>query len=85
MKVYTEGVFSALMKMIGGGKFRKEMRKIEKMAEDDPNLQASLKDVAAKNKDLQQHIKNFCKRNPQHSICTGKGGKSRVDTENIEY
>jgi len=82
IKVYTEGVFSSILKMIGGGKFRKEMRKIEKMAKDDPELQASIESVANQNKELQRRIKNFCKRNPHHDICTGKGGKSKlIDVE----
>tara|TARA_R110000803_G_scaffold65596_1_gene126760 strand:- start:93 stop:344 length:252 start_codon:yes stop_codon:yes gene_type:complete len=79
MKVYTEGVFSALMKMIGGGKFRKEMRKIEKITEDDPDLQASIKLLKIQNDEINRKLKNFCKRNPDHDICTGKNpGKSHA-------
>lgn len=63
-----------------GGKFRKEMRKIEKMTEDDPSLQATLDSLAHQNRELEKQLKSFCKRNPDHGWCNGKGigGKSRI-------
>jgi len=80
IKVYSENVFSKLLKLLGGGKFRRELRKIEKMTEDDPSLQATLDSLAHQNKELERKLKNFCKRNPDHGWCNGKGigGKSRI-------
>lgn len=83
MKVYTEGVFSALLKLFGGGKFRKEMRKIEKMTDDDPELQATLTAMTQQHAEAKRKMEFFCKRNPHHDLCTGKNpGKSKlIDVE----
>lgn len=67
-----------------GGKFRREMRKIANMTNDDPELQATLDAMAKQNRDLKKQIENFCKRNPDHDLCTGKNpGKSKVI--DVEY
>lgn len=70
---------ASIAKILGGGKFRKAMRDIEKMTEDDPTIQADLDNLKKSHDDVQASIANFCKRNPDHDLCTGKGpGKSRI-------
>ena len=86
MKVYTEGVFSSLLKLLGGGKFRKEMRKIEKMAKDDPGLQSKLDNFAKSNKSLKAELEMYCKKYPNSPLCSEdrkKRSKSRII--DIEY
>jgi hypothetical protein len=73
MKIFTENVFSTILKMLGGAKFRREMRKIEKITEDDPELKTSLKDLAQRRKEVEERMARFCKRNPTHEWCTTKG------------
>jgi hypothetical protein len=72
-------ILSKIIIGVFGGKFRKEMRKIEKITEDDPDLQSTLTTMAKQKKELDQKIENFCKRNPDHDLCTGKNpGKSHA-------
>ncbi len=78
------GLLSKIIITLFGGKFRKEMRKIEKMTEDDPELQATLTSMAQQHAEAKRKMEFFCKRNPQHDMCTGKNpGKSKV--REIEY
>lgn len=69
MTVYTEGVFTALLKLFGGGKFRKEMRKMEKMTEEDPQLQADIKQLSIDHAAFEEKLKTYCKRNPDSPLC----------------
>lgn len=67
MKIFTEGVFTSLAKMFG--KFRREIRKAEKLVEDDPNLKTELENLAQQNRDAHENLKAFCKRYPDDPIC----------------
>lgn len=78
MTVYTEGVFTALLKLFGGGKFRKEMRKMEKMTEEDPQLQADIKQLSIDHAAFEEKLKTYCKRNPTSSLCNPDKSKSNI-------
>lgn len=78
MKIFTEGVFTSLLKLFGGGKVRRELRKLEKLGIDDPSFQTDLDNLAASNAELEKTMKSFCSRHPEHPLCTGDRSGSKV-------
>jgi F0F1-type ATP synthase delta subunit len=48
---------------------RKELKKIEKMVDNDPKLKEELENVAKSNAELKKTLEAFCKRNPDHVLC----------------
>lgn len=77
INVFSEGIFSAIAKMLSFGKMRQELKKIEKMVDNDPQLQADLDNVAKANADLKRSLEVFCKRNPDHILCNEKALKEK--------
>lgn len=69
MGLFNENVFSAIAKSLSFGKMRRELKKIEKMVDDDPSLKAELDAAAKANQDLEKSLKSFCQRNPNHPMC----------------
>jgi hypothetical protein len=81
MKVYNENVFASLLRLIAGGKVRREFRKIEKMTENDPQIKADLETMRRSYEEVEKNIAIFCKRNPDHELC--QPGRGRVKTDVI--
>lgn len=76
-KIYTEGVFSSLMRMFSFGLMRRELNKLKSL-ETDPEIDTTLDTLKADTDDLELKMKRFCEQNPDHYLCQEKGGKSKV-------
>lgn len=70
-----------LLKIFTKMGFAREMRKIIRMTEDDPQLQADLKDLAKKHKEVEKKMALLCKRFPDSKLCTGDGTSKLVDVK----
>lgn len=81
MKIYTENVFATLLKIIGGGKFRKALRDAEKVAINEPGLEAELKQFSNDSAQLKADMEKFCKKYPDNPLCNGKHYGRTIETE----
>ena len=76
MKVF-ENAFAKIAKALFGGKFRGQLKKLEKMT-DDPTLKSHIKNGKYYADELDKAIELYCKRNPDdYDICTKKGRADR--------
>lgn len=81
MKIYTESVFTALLKIIGGGKFRRALRDAEKITDEAPGLKAEIQQFAKDSRELKDDMERFCKNYPESPLCSGKGKSSITNIE----
>lgn len=73
---FTEGIFSSIAKALSFGAMRKHLRKIEKMAKNDPELKAELENIKKLADDKNDKLKIFCREFPEHFLC---GGNKNID------
>lgn len=78
------GLITKIATALSFGKMRKHLKKIEKMVNDDPQLQADLDNAAKANASLEKTLSVFCKRNPNHVLCNDKKLKEK-STLTIKY
>jgi len=81
MKVYTENVFATLLKIIGGGKFRKALRDAEKVTREEPGLKARIQQFSKDSEDLKTDMDTYCKNYPDSPLCK----KGHGQTYEAEY
>ena len=66
----NEGFFANLVKsLFFNSQAKRSMKKAQKIAKDDPEIQAALKGLTYHQDQIQDLIKNMCKRNPDHPTC----------------
>lgn len=70
-----------LLKIFTKFGFAREMRKIIRMTEDDPELQEKLKQLQKSHKEVERKMKLLCKRFPNNKLCTGGGTSELVDVK----
>lgn len=75
-RIYTEGVFSQLLKMFSFGLMRSQLDQLEKL-DTDPEIQDSLTQLKQDTDRLESDMIRFCIENPDHHLCK-ESGKSRV-------
>ena len=69
----TEGFLTKVSAKIFKPRVEKTLKKLVKALDDDPELKATLADMAAIRKRLEKSDKSYCKKRPQSPLC--KGGK----------
>lgn len=77
------GLVFNIAKALSFGAMRKELKKIEKMVDNDPQLQADLDNVAKSNANLKKTLEVFCKRNPNHVLCNDAKLKEKTEQQII--
>ncbi len=70
----SEGFLTKLLAKIFKPRVEKTLKKIVNALDDDPDLKATLADMAALRKSLEKTDKNYCKKRPQSPLC-GKDGR----------
>lgn len=69
----NEGFLSSLLKtLFFSSAAKRSMKKAQKIAKDDPEIKAALKGLVYHQDQIQDLIKNMCKRNPTHPTCKDK-------------
>jgi hypothetical protein len=65
-----EGFFASLVKgLFFNSAAKRSMKKAQKIAKDDPEIQSALKGLEYHQDQIRDLIKNMCKRNPDHPTC----------------
>ena len=65
----NEGLISAIAKFFLGSNFRKSMKELERMKEDDPELKADLASFYQNYKMLKNDLDDICKKYPNIPNC----------------
>lgn len=64
-----EKFFVEIAKILTLPSVMRDLKKVEKMIESDPVLKADIESAQFHLKNLEKHLPDFCKRNPQHAAC----------------
>jgi len=68
-----EGITSAIIKYLFGQKLKPAVDELEKLvANEDPQLQADVKQWKSEMDEIQAQIEKFCMRYPKNAMCKGR-------------
>lgn len=76
-KLYTENVWTTLIKMFSFGRMRQEIDQLQQM-ELSPEVKKSLTKLKQDGDDLKTKLERFCLENPESELCKKGESKSRV-------
>lgn len=65
----AENIFVKLAKLLVRSQFKKVLDQIGKEIDDDPNIQAQIKDLKIRQDALKNNLEHFCKMYPWHHLC----------------
>lgn len=76
-RLYTEGVWSYLLKMFSFQRMRQEIQALEEL-ELTPEIQAQLSKLKSDGDTLEARLIAFCKEHPEEEICQDRENQSKL-------